>query len=65
MIYKYISCKGSGASLRETTNNLNVDLEAFSKWYTENGLRINSQKSVAMCIGNEIKKNSWVSKVTI
>lgn len=52
----YISCKASEASVRETINNLNSDLEAFSIWCKENGLRINPQKSVTMCIGNEVLK---------
>ena len=38
-------------NMADTINKVNIDLNNIYSWCRENGLRINPEKTVAMCIG--------------
>lgn len=43
-------------NIEETVNKINHDLSNFATWCQRNGLRINPNKSVALCIGTDYMK---------
>ena len=60
----YISCKL--ADLDDTVEKLNSDLYSVYTWCTNHGLKINSNKTKVLCIGNaRLKQSVDLSKINV
>lgn len=43
--------------IQNTINLINLDLTSFIQWCSDNGLKVNSNKTTALCIGNDHQRN--------